>query len=145
MREMQDKYESAKIGRTNRADFVIDMELLRIELDSEFGIKKSEDEFLNRLMRSVDMKEYEMDKKLLKKDQDNKTLTINTFVSGLRSTFKERFDKDSENKNNSSEVSMSYKGFKGNCNYCGKVGHKKARVQKVSCRQEKERTQQFQC
>ena len=34
MREMQEKYKSAKMGRENPADFVNNMELLQIELDT---------------------------------------------------------------------------------------------------------------
>ena len=93
MQEMQDKYEVAKMGKENPADFLNNMELLCIELKTDYNVNKSDEEFLNRLMTSCDMREYEMDKKLLERDQDDGTLTIQSFVSRLRSTFKEKFDK----------------------------------------------------
>ena len=40
MREMQDKYEAEKMGRKNPAYFVNDMEVFRIELETDFNIKK---------------------------------------------------------------------------------------------------------
>ena len=78
--ELQLLYDEAKLNQKNPHDFEQDMCELRRKLKVHYQIEKSDREYTQKLVNSINLKEYELDKRLIRRMQKNGTLTPKIWV-----------------------------------------------------------------
>ena len=67
--ELQLLYDEAKLNQKNPHDFEQDMCELRRKLKVQYQIEKSDREYTQKLVNSINLKEYELDKRLIRRMQ----------------------------------------------------------------------------
>lgn len=73
--ELQEKYESAMMGKKNPSNFIQDMGVIRRKLKKDYKIEITNKLFIIRLMNRINNKPYALDKTLMRKEEEKDNLT----------------------------------------------------------------------
>jgi hypothetical protein len=120
--KIKKQFNDLKLGnRDNPTTLLSNLGTLRDRLAHMKHPISDEDLFIH-IIGNLPMK-YRTNMKNFEKEMDKKTLTLNYIKSKLKSAY-EAFE-DEENGDKDEDVALIAQ-FKGNCNNCGKYGHKKA-------------------
>ena len=110
-KELQLLCDEAKLNQKSLHDFKQDMCELRRKLDVHYKIEKSDKEYMQKLVNSINIKEYDLDKILIRRMQRDGTLTPKIWVEELRQTWVDHFKSDEDNKTKKKhDVNITGKG-----------------------------------